>query len=192
MIKRFLLVWCLINPCFANPQKLNLCASCHGQNGIAAQSIWPNLNGQSQRYLMQQLQAFKHDTRVSSLMTPYAKMLETEDIIELSAYYAKLSSKPRDYQSQNTLGQQIYHQGLVQKRLPACSACHGPSALGNDSAKFPKLAGQHHDYLIQQLQAFKQGGRQSDMGHVMNDIANRLSEEEMKAVSHYLESFEQP
>ena len=188
MIKHFLLVWCLISACYSSPKKINLCASCHGQNGIATQAIWPNLNGQSQRYLMQQLQAFKHEARMSVLMTPYAKMLDTADIIELSAYYAKLSSTAKHHQSINTQGQRIYQQGLVQQRLPACSACHGPSALGNDSARFPKLAGQHQAYLVQQLQAFKDGSRTSDMGQVMHDIADRLSEQDMIAVSSYLES----
>jgi cytochrome c553 len=188
MITRFLVLLFLTSLSVASPKKLPLCATCHGQDGIAPQTIWPNLNGQSKRYLMQQLYAFKNDTRVSPLMAPYAKMLETEDIIELSTYYATLTSKPKSRQAPiNEFGKQIYHQGLGQKRVPACSACHGPNGLGNDSAKFPKLAGQNQVYLMSQLQAFKHGQRQSDMNHIMRDIASRLSQKEMIAVSKYLE-----
>ena len=191
MIKRFFVFLCLSSLSLASPQKLNLCAACHGLDGIAPQATWPNLNGQSKRYLIQQLHAFKNDNRVSSLMTPYAKMLATEDIIELSAYYAKSTIKPKHHDTiANKLGAQIYRQGLGQKRVPACSACHGPSGLGNDSAKFPKLAGKHQDYLVQQLQAFKRGDRKNDMNQVMRDIASRLSEKEMLAVSQYLESLD--
>lgn len=191
MIKLILVFLLFCNLSKASPQKLELCSACHGKDGIAAQKIWPNLNGQSKHYLIQQLHAYKNDTRVSPLMSPYAKMLKTEDIIELSTYYAKLTntSKPQ-HSKKNKLGEQIYRQGLGQKRLPACSACHGPSALGNDSAKFPKLAGQHHDYLLLELQAFKEGSRQTDLNHVMHDIASRLSAKEMTAVCEYLESLE--
>ena len=192
MIKQFLYLFFLSGLAYASPpQKISLCAACHGQTGVATQTTWPNLNGQSKRYLIQQLQAFKNDKRVSALMTPYAKMLETEDIIELSDYYAKLTASQKQSASKpNKLGKLIYHQGLAAKRIPPCSACHGPAALGNDSAAFPKLAGQQEAYLLQQLQAFKQQTRQNDINQIMRDIAKRMSDKEMIAVSRYLEGLD--
>jgi cytochrome c553 len=192
MIKQFIGLFFISGLAYAShPQKISLCAACHGQTGIATQAAWPNLNGQSKRYLIQQLQAFKNDNRISALMTPYAKMLETEDIIELSDYYAKLTtSTTHASPKQNKLGKRIYHQGLSAKRIPACSACHGPGALGNDSAAFPKLAGQKKAYLLQQLQAFKQQTRHNDINQIMQDIAKRMSNKDMLAVSRYLESMD--
>ena len=166
------------------PEKLALCITCHGKDGIAIQKSWPNLNGQSAKYMLKQLQDYKSGRRISPLMQAYAKLLNDQDMLKLVQFYANLPANT----SQKPDARSIYHQGNMQKRIPACSACHGPQGLGNDFAKFPKLAGQNQTYLIEQLKAFKKHQRQNDAYHIMQDISSRMSKKDMiafsKAIAH--------
>ena len=87
-------------------------------------------------------------------------------------------------------GQQIYRGGNSASGLPACAACHSPEGVGIPS-RFPRLGGQHADYSLAQLKAFKAGERGMDKagkdvnGKVMAQVAARLSEREMQAVVQY-------
>ncbi len=162
------------------PEKLALCITCHGLDGIAIQKSWPNLNGQSARYMLKQLQDYKSGRRASPLMQAYAKLLDDQDMLKLVQFYANL---PADT-SQKPYTPSIYHQGNMQKRIPACSACHGPQGLGNDSAKFPKLAGQNQAYIIEQLEVFKKHQRQNDANHMMQDISSRMSKKDILEYSN--------
>ena len=74
------------------------------------------------------------------------------------------------------------------KRITACIACHGPQGTGNAQAGFPVLSGQHAAYTVLQLVAFKDGKRKNDLNHIMQDISNRMSKEDMEAVAHYIEA----
>ena len=67
-----------------------ICGQCHGQNGIAIIPIYPNLAGQKAGYMELQLKAFRSGERLNAAMTPHAKRLSDQDIIDLSAYYASL------------------------------------------------------------------------------------------------------
>lgn len=174
-----------IGSVFSAPTTLPLCQTCHGNNGIAPQNIWPNLAGQSQRYMIKQLMDMKNDTRTAPLMQPYAKLLSENEMISLSDYYAHLPRRPSSTPP-HSRGEQLYLLGDAKQRVPACSACHGPSGLGNDPAKYPALAQQNAPYLKQQLQAFKHHTRQNDLHHIMQDISARLSDEDIDALAEYL------
>ena len=181
----FLLFWSSL--CLAQvPEKLALCMTCHGKDGIATQSNWPNLQGQSKNYIIQQLKAYKKNTRVSPLMQPYAAMLDDKDMLALAEYYSQLSSKNTSATKINLLGEGLYKHGDFKKRLPACSACHGPHGLGNDPAKFPKLAQQNKLYIEEQLKAFRAKQRLGDAQSMMQDISSRLDDTDIKALSEYL------
>jgi cytochrome c553 len=164
------------------PEKLSLCITCHGKDGIALQKTWPNLNGQSQNYIIKQLQDYKSNKRIAPLMQPYAMLLNDQEMLELAQFYANLPHET----SKTNKSNRLYQQGDAKKRIPACSACHGPKGLGNDFAKFPKLAGQNAPYLLAELQAFKKHERQNDSYHMMQDISQRMSKEDMKNISEYL------
>ncbi len=79
------------------PQTLHatvmLCANCHGNNGISQSPIYPNLAGQKELYLKQQLLHFRDGRRPSAVMEPIAKVLSDADIESLAAYYANLNKK---------------------------------------------------------------------------------------------------
>ncbi|HBB52964.1 MAG TPA: cytochrome c4 [Legionellales bacterium] len=166
------------------PKQIGVCSTCHGQNGLAIQKNWPNLNGQSAQYMLKQLQDYKSGKRIAPLMQPYAQMLNEQDMLELAQFYANLPAQTSFKKSAPTL----YRQGDHQKRIPACSACHGPQGNGNDFAKFPKLLGQNQAYLLEQLQAFKNHQRQNDPYHMMQDISQRMTQKDMEDISEFLAS----
>lgn len=83
-------------------------------------------------------------------------------------------------------GEQIYFGGDMNKRIPACAACHSPTGVGNGPAAYPALIGQNYEYLVNQLENFKLSKRTNDPAGMMRDIAERMSESEIEAVATYL------
>ncbi|MDP3559338.1 MAG: cytochrome c [Legionellaceae bacterium] len=105
--------------------------------------------------------------------------------ILLHPAWAKIS--PQEQQR----GQQIYHMGDAKKKITACIACHSPTGSGNARAGFPRLSGQHAEYTIHQLEAFKLKRRSNDVNGVMRDITRHMSPEDIRAVALYIQSLPQ-
>lgn len=175
---------------WAVPARLPLCASCHGMDGKSLQPIWPNLAGQSQKYMAEQLSLYKNKKRPSDIMQNIAALLNDQDIEELSAYYSQQPclTSPTKPLPLHKAGEQLYKLGDYKRKIPACSACHGPLGRGNDPAKYPGLAKQNQEYFIQQLYAFKNHQRNTDPMGVMQDISARLSTDDMQALADYIQS----
>lgn len=174
----------------AGEEKSTLCASCHGDDGNSITGAWPNLAGQQQNYLLKQMQDFQQGEaggRYSATMTALVTDLTQQDMEDIAAYYA--SQTPIIGAADPALvtrGQQIYRGGNIDKKITACSACHGPQGEGNADAGFPALAGQQPEYVIAELLAYKQGQRHNDLNHIMQDIAERMDKEDMIAVASYI------
>ena len=169
--------------------KSTACIACHGPSGNSVNPEWPNLAGQGQAYIHKQLQAFKGGARKNPLMTPMAAGLSDEDMADLGAYFA--AQKPTGLDADPgklAVGQRVYRAGDPKTGVPACAACHGPAGDGNPPAAYPALRGQYATYAQAQLDAFRQGHRRNDVAAVMREIAGSLSEQEIAAVSAYLES----
>ena len=77
----------------AGKAKSVTCAACHGGEGISPTGTWPNLAGQKEQYLLDQLKAFKDGTRVNSQMAPMVANLSDDDMANLAAYYSSLGCK---------------------------------------------------------------------------------------------------
>ncbi len=77
----------------AGKQKSAICGQCHGIDGIAIIPIYPNLAGQKQGYTELQLMAFRSGQRINAAMTPHARNLTDQDIVDLAAYYASLDPR---------------------------------------------------------------------------------------------------
>jgi len=172
----------------AGQTKSSTCVACHGADGNSTNPEWPKLAGQHADYVSKQLADFKQgESRSNSMMAPMVAELSPEDMEDLGAYYASQSAAAgvadEDYLS---LGEQIYHGGNLDTGLPACMACHGPSGSGVRGAGFPVLAGQHATYTINQLLMFRASERSNDRNAMMRQIAQRMTEEEIKAVSEYM------
>jgi cytochrome c553 len=160
----------------AGEQKAEPCANCHGQKGNSSNTQWPNLAAQQSIYLVNQLKAFKAGDRINVMMNSMASSLSNEDISNLAAFFS----------SQKLVKTSNADPALAKSgeaKAGICLGCHGASAQGN--GQFPRLAGQHPEYLVQQLKAFKEGSRKS--GPMQAIIAN-LPEADFKALAAYFGS----
>lgn len=167
------------------------CAACHGENGISINPIWPKLAGQHISYISSQLYEFKKGpdgSRNNAVMYGIAAVLSDDDISDLSAYYASLAkSVGTTTDSEFLLGQNMYRGGNMEYKIQACIACHGPNGQGNNPAGIPVLSGQHADYIFAQLKNFQSGKRSNDQNKMMRNIVHRMSDNEMRAVSQYIQ-----
>jgi len=161
------------------------CITCHGPKGQSAVGTWPKLAGQHAAYIAKQLRNFKEGTRANAIMMGMAMPLTDQDMANIGAYLAKQTPSQGVAQNKDTieLGQSIYRGGIASKGVPACAACHSPNGAGIP-AQYPLLSGQWADYTSAQLAAFHDGIRLN--GPMMNTIAGKLSEKEMKAVADYI------
>ncbi len=166
------------------------CATCHGQDGRSLNPTWPNLAGQHISYLKKQLFDLKQNTsrHVDDAMAPFIQALTAEDIHNIAEFYAHKPLPPGTHRlrRKNNRGEEIYHHGDAQQHILACVTCHGVNAKGHSTAGFPSLAGQHIDYTVRQLEAFKTNERQNDPGHVMHQVTAAMSPEDIYAIAYYL------
>jgi cytochrome c553 len=167
------------------------CVACHNTDGNSVNPIWPKIAGQYEAYLVKQLKELRagdKGPRNDPVMSPMAANLTDQDIADLSAYFAKQKQTlGKAQQASVALGEQIYRGGDKANKVTACIACHGPDGSGNGAANFPRLGGQHAQYIDIQLHAFKDGKRKNSAGEMMTTISHHLSEEQIKAVSSYIE-----
>jgi len=181
---------------WAEYKAITTCAWCHGPQGRSISPIYPALAGQKAWYILEQLQAFKAQTRrdpyAQGMMWGMAAQLTETQMIALADYFSKQSppfaSKPSPFSGSKAaaaiqVGRGIYNDGIAAKGVPPCSACHQADAAGND--QFPRLAGQHALYTQKQLIALHGGSREQV---VMNGVAAPLERPDMNAVALYLES----
>jgi cytochrome c553 len=170
---------------------LQVCAACHGAAGISTSPAFPNLAGQQVNYLVAQLKSFRShrrsDPKGHEYMWGMSGPLTDEQITELGNYYASQNPAPKNMGNVlvNEQGQMIYEKGITATGVVACITCHGLKAEGN--AQFPRLAGQHADYLVKQLQVFANTDTRPD-GIAMKGIAHALTAQNRKDVSAYLQS----
>lgn len=171
----------------AGKQKSAPCVACHGTDGNATVGLYANIAGQPVSYLETQLKALRDGERVDPVMSPMAAGLSDQDIADLAAYFSsqqiKHGSVPEDAVEPGAL---MYRAGNAETGVPACMACHGPQGLGNDPAGWPALGGQHPEYVAKQLELYASGERNTDLNGIMRDIAARMSDAEIDAVSKYV------
>lgn len=171
----------------AGKSQASTCESCHGTGGNSIDHATPKLAQQVPQYLVKQLQDFKSGARKSPIMSTMAAMLQDQAMQDVAAYFSqqKMSSDNVGDKALAEQGGKIYSGGVAAASVPACASCHGPKAVGVAPA-YPRLAGQHAQYLVAQLQNFKSGTRANDKNQVMRDIASKLTDGQMKAVADYL------
>jgi cytochrome c553 len=170
----------------AGQAKAATCAACHGADGNSVNPEWPSLAGQHSQYTVKQLKAFKTGIRKNDLMTPMAMGLSEQDMEDLGAHFASQSARGLEAdKSKVELGQRLFRGGNAKTQTPACIACHGPNGRGNPGAMYPSIRGQQATYIAAQLNAYKKGSRNTDATKSMNEIAAKLSDEEIQAVASF-------
>ncbi|MGC2520977.1 MAG: c-type cytochrome [Burkholderiales bacterium] len=169
-----------------------VCATCHGPRGDSISPAFPRLAGQRVEYLESQLKAFRDRTRGDPMAQAYmwgmTSQLNDDAIAKLAAYYS--GQKPVRGQAADAklaqAGRTIYEQGIPAANVQACVACHGKDAEG--SAVFPRLAGQHTEYLVKQLVLFKSQLRSDANAPIMHTVSTGITFNQMEAVAAYLAS----
>ena len=168
---------------------VTVCGTCHGPTGNSTQPKYPRLAGQHASYLAAQLKAFRAQTRgdpdAISYMWGMASQLDDATVDALAAYYAGQKAEPSASGASPavTRGREIYEHGVAAQGVPACSSCHGPDAHGLQD--FPRLAGQHGQYVLKQLASFRSNMRNVA---IMHGVAQNLNLDDMDAVAAFLEA----
>ena len=164
----------------------NLCSGCHGLDGNSTDPKFPKLAGRHPEYLVRELKEFVSGARKSDIMTPIAASLDPGEFKGLGEYFG--AQKPASGvvldQKIAASGMKLYQDGDEERGVPACSGCHSSDGAG--SKRFPRLAGQHREYLLQQMQDFRNDVRKGAGSRLMREVTKRLSDDEMKAVAEYL------
>lgn len=167
-----------------------VCAACHNADGNSTISANPKLAGQHYDYLLKELQDFKNtgeNGRKNPVMSAQAASLSVDQMRDLAAYFAMQKPGTNTAKSKDTveLGKKLYRAGDMGKGLAACAACHGPAGAGMP-AQYPRIAGQHADYIETQLKAFRDGSRANDPNKMMRMVTLKMTDAEIKAVADYV------
>lgn len=172
----------------AGQAKAALCGSCHGVDGNSALAMNPKLAGQGAGYLYKQLVEFKSGARENATMAAMVMNLSDQDMLDLAAFYAsqQVTIGGAD-PAKIGLGESLYRAGNKELGVAACASCHSSDGTGNAPAKFPAVGGQHAEYTLSQLKAFRSGMRNNDMGAMMRSTVERLTDTELDALASYLE-----
>lgn len=162
-----------------------VCAACHGADGNSTVPLQPSLAQQHPEYLMKQLLEFKSGKRVDAVMQGFAAMLSEDDARNISWWLATQKAAPgfATDKDQVLAGERIYRGGIMDRQIPACAGCHSPNGAGIPS-QYPRLSGQHAEYTVKQLEAFRDGSRANNQ--VMIDVAAKMNDREIKAVADYI------
>ncbi|MBI5937961.1 MAG: cytochrome c4 [Betaproteobacteria bacterium] len=173
----------------AKAQKIvnDVCGACHGTDGNSTSPTYPNLSGQHPEYIAKQLNEFKSGARRNATMAPNVAKLSAEDMVNLGAYFSAQLPKAKQAKDAALVaeGQKLYKGGNAGSGVPACSSCHGPAGSGVP-VQFPRMAGQHGKYVVAQLKNFRTGDRANDGGKMMQTIARKMTDQEMRAVAEYI------
>ena len=185
-----ILVIC-IGPVHSDPYTKELvavCTSCHGSEGVSLLPTFPNLAGQGKQYLFKQLMDVREGKREIPSMMGLLDNMSDKDLLLIAEFY---EGKKRQFGFAKPdlveMGKSIYRSGIPRKQIAACASCHSPNGTGNGPARFPLLAGQWEEYIVDQLRAFQRGERKNDGdSQMMRGVARDLTELEMEAVASYL------
>jgi cytochrome c553 len=167
------------------------CFMCHDLDGVGdSAGAFPRLTGQAAFYMYKQLIDYASGKRPNDVMTPIAREMTEPQMADVAYYYSVLdepyAARPMVAPEVLARGRRIAEDGLPDADLQACDFCHGEDGAG-DPPLFPYLAGQYASYTELQMQLFRRGVRANDPLAVMREIAEALSDEDIRAVALYLE-----
>jgi cytochrome c553 len=176
----------------AAEQKIAMCIGCHGIKGYQASfpEVYrvPMISGQNAKYIASALNAYKKGDRKHPTMRGIADSLSDQDIADVAAYYEQHGKT--DAVAKAPAAPDAKVAALLQKG--ACVSCHGDNFSKPVDPSYPKIAGQHKDFLFVALKSYKVEN-QSTWGRsngVMGGVAKQFSNAELKALSAYVGSLD--
>jgi cytochrome c553 len=161
------------------PAKAQACAACHGIDGNSTNPLYPVLAGQTARYLYLQLRDFQEGRRSNELMSPMAAGLTRDETRELADWFSQQKPKPTGFKPDPEKARV----GKLKADETLCTMCHLGGFAGQN--EIPRVAGQHHDYIVKQLTDFKLRKRTNDAGN-MTSVAATLNEKDIENLAQYL------
>ena len=163
------------------------CFLCHGATGDSSSPLYPKLAGQNVEYMLKQLRNFKRGERESSDMRKVVADMDDNDMQAAAFFFSRQQPSRGNsaYAEMRALGEKLFSQGDPARGLKSCRECHGDNGAG--SATLPRIAGQHTLYIETQLTLFEERKRTNDNAQ-MQDVAKRLTTDEVRAVAEYLRS----
>ena len=165
----------------AGRAKSQACAACHGADGNSQSGQFPNLAGQTWRYIYVQLKDYKEGRRSDSVMTAMVAPLSRQDMIDIANYFAAQPAKPSTFKADEAK----IKLGRAKADETLCSMCHLGGFAGQN--EIPKVAGQQYEYIVKQMRDFKARTRTNDAGN-MTSVAQTLSEADIENLAHYITS----
>lgn len=174
-----------------------ICIACHGADGNSAVEIYPRLAGQHYEYLVKNTKDIRDGVRAWGLagaMVPMVETMTDQDILDVSAFMSRQLGLAGEADVKGNLeaGRKIYRGGIKAQGVPACMSCHSPNGAGMPAAStakdgivaFPRLSGQHKDFVLEQMNAFRDGSRTHPM---MDTIAKNLTDQQIEDVANYIQ-----
>jgi cytochrome c553 len=165
----------------AGRTKAQVCASCHGVDGNSASGNFPNLAGQTWRYIYVQLKDFKEGRRKDPVMSPMAAPLSRQDMIDIANFYAAQKPKPSTFKVDDAK----VKLGKAKADEVLCTMCHLGGFSGQN--EIPRVAGQQHDYIVKQMKDFRSRTRTNDAGN-MTSVSSNLSDADIENLAQYITS----
>ncbi len=172
----------------AAEQKIAMCIGCHGIHGYQASfpEVYkvPMISGQNAKYIVAALNAYKKGERKHPSMRGIADSLSDQDMADVAAYYEQHGQGTATPAAPAVADAKV--DALLKKG--ACISCHGDNFSKPVDPSYPKIAGQHKDYLFVALKSYKTDN-QATWGRsngVMGGIAKQFSNAELKAMAGYI------
>lgn len=178
----------------AGKEKSQVCAACHGPNGVSPTDMYPHLAGQHEKYLLKQLKDFKlaaetggEEGRNNPIMMGQVAALSEQDMADLAAFYGSQDA-PKGQTPKELIkpGADLFRRGDPETNMPSCAGCHGPRGNGMGLAAFPDISGQHAAYNASQLKMFRSGKRDNDPNGMMRGVAEKMTDGQIELLSKYL------
>ena len=178
----------------AGKQKIAMCIGCHGIPGYQASfpeiHKVPMISGQNAKYIAAALVAYQKGERRHPTMRGIAESLTEKDIADVSAYYAQHGKTSAELPAKPTREPSVQVAELLKKG--ACVSCHGDNFAKPIDPSYPKIAGQHADYLFVALKSYK-AEKNPNLGRsnaIMAGVAKQFTNAELKVLANYLGSVE--
>jgi cytochrome c553 len=179
----------------AGAQKVAMCIGCHGIPGYQATfpeiHKVPKISGQGAKYIASALEAYKKGERKHPTMRGIADSMTEQDVADVAAYYQEHKDTAQAAAPKPMREPSAQVAGLLQKG--ACVSCHGDNFAKPIDPSYPKIAGQHADYLFVALKSYKADAKNHVLGRsngVMAGVAKQFTNAELKAMANYLGSLE--
>jgi cytochrome c553 len=163
-------------------EKLEVCAACHGEDGVSKMDGVPSLAGEPDFFTEYQLLYFRGETRKNEQMMAVARDLTDDDIRDLGAYYASLPGPPAPTDPDPDPA--LTKEGAALAKDRHCAQCHLNTFIGQ--GEIGRLAGQHEEAIVNALHDYQHGARRGRGNVIMPEIAYSLNDDDIKAIAHFM------